>query len=352
MLRSLRFQLPALFLLGVVVAGLVSAAIALRLFRSYAQDQLALAGVQRAEEGVERPHAAVRPSRRGLKLLVAVGELELATGDRIYYRGLDPLPRTEAGRASGRCRRRRSTSASSGGAGCSLFDFPPPEHKTKLLAVARPLFVGKRVLGDDRGREAGDRARPALARADRAAADRVRGRPRSSRRRSPGTARAGSRSRCSRSRRPPTRSRTGNYDVDVPSGGGGRDRRPRRALPRDGRAARRGRGARAQLPDDGLARAAHAADRDPRPRRRAARGRRHGRRAAGRVADGDRRRGRAARAARRRRARPGQARRAPLHRAARGGRHGAARRPGLRDLRRGGAAARDRLPPRGRGATR
>ena len=37
MLRSLRFQLPALFLLGVVVAGLVSAAIALRLFRSYAR---------------------------------------------------------------------------------------------------------------------------------------------------------------------------------------------------------------------------------------------------------------------------------------------------------------------------
>jgi len=39
MLRSLRFQLPALFLLGVVVAGFVSAAIALRLFRSYAQDR-------------------------------------------------------------------------------------------------------------------------------------------------------------------------------------------------------------------------------------------------------------------------------------------------------------------------
>ena len=31
MLRSLRFQLPALFLLAVVIAGLVSAAIALRL---------------------------------------------------------------------------------------------------------------------------------------------------------------------------------------------------------------------------------------------------------------------------------------------------------------------------------
>ena len=36
MLRSLRFQLPALFLLAVVISGLVSAAIALRLFREYA----------------------------------------------------------------------------------------------------------------------------------------------------------------------------------------------------------------------------------------------------------------------------------------------------------------------------
>ena len=39
MLRSLRFQLPAFFLLGVVLAGIVSAAIALRLFQSYAQNR-------------------------------------------------------------------------------------------------------------------------------------------------------------------------------------------------------------------------------------------------------------------------------------------------------------------------
>ena len=39
MFRSLRFRLPALFLLGVVVAGLVSAAIALRLFQHVRADQ-------------------------------------------------------------------------------------------------------------------------------------------------------------------------------------------------------------------------------------------------------------------------------------------------------------------------
>ena len=58
-----------------------------------------------------------------------------------------------------------------------------------------------------------------------------------------------------------------------------RDQPPRRPLPRDGRTARRDRGARAQLPHDRLARAAHAADGDSRPRRgdaRRADGRRPG----------------------------------------------------------------------------
>ena len=58
MLRSLRFQLPALFLLGVVIAGLVSAGIALRLFRSYAQTRA------RDQDYVELAHEA-----RGLTLL-------------------------------------------------------------------------------------------------------------------------------------------------------------------------------------------------------------------------------------------------------------------------------------------
>ena len=67
--------------------------------------------------------------------------------------------------------------------------------------------------------------------------------------------------------------------------------------------------------------------------------------------DDRRRRGGAARAPRRRRPRPREARRAPVHRADRGGRHEPARRPRLLDLRRGGPAARDRLhagAPKGR----
>jgi type II secretory pathway pseudopilin PulG len=94
MLRSLRFQLPALFLLGVVVAGLVSAAIALRLFRSYAESRAraqAYQEVAREADGLTQLYG----QQAGLKLLSA-RRLELATGDKIFYqpraRGLDPFP--------------------------------------------------------------------------------------------------------------------------------------------------------------------------------------------------------------------------------------------------------------------
>jgi signal transduction histidine kinase len=143
MLRSLRFQLPSLFLLGVVVAGFVSAAIALRLFRSYAQDRSrsqAYSELKKESNGLTQLYS----KRAGLKLL-SPSALELATGDRIYYRGLDPFPGQKPARfrplpkaADQRLVRRHAL---------RLFVFHPPDAKTRLLAVARPLFVGKRSFG-------------------------------------------------------------------------------------------------------------------------------------------------------------------------------------------------------------
>ena len=52
MLRSLRFRLPALFLAGIVLAGIVSAAIAFRLLQSYSEDQ-SLKELRRDLEGIE-----------------------------------------------------------------------------------------------------------------------------------------------------------------------------------------------------------------------------------------------------------------------------------------------------------
>src|SRR5215210_1518983 len=142
-MRSLRFQLPALFLLGIVVAGLVSAAIALRLFRSYAQNQArqqAYAELGREAQGLTRLYG----QRAGMKLLSAQ-LLELATGDRIFYRGLDPFPGQgpafsvlPQGAVDSRVVRAREL---------VFFVFRPPGGEKKLLAAARPLQVGRQVLG-------------------------------------------------------------------------------------------------------------------------------------------------------------------------------------------------------------
>src|SRR5919201_1815838 len=144
MVRSLRFQLPALFLLGVVVAGLVSAAIALRLFRTYAQNRArdqAYAEVATESLGLTKLYAGCA----GLKRLRAEN-LELATGDRIYYHGLDPLcgrgrtfPR-ELPRGAVDPRRVRAR-------GVVRFQFHPPDSRQTLLAVARPLKIGRQTFG-------------------------------------------------------------------------------------------------------------------------------------------------------------------------------------------------------------
>ncbi len=128
-----------------------------------------------------------------------------------------------------------------------------------------------------------------------------------------------------------------------------RDRASQRAVSRHGRAARRGRAAQAVLPHVRLARAADAADRDPWARRSGARGHRQRARSGSRVARHRRCGDGSARTARRRRPRSRQAPGPPLHGAARGGRPRACARPGIRCVRRGGTAARDRLLALGRG---
>jgi signal transduction histidine kinase len=145
MLRSLRFKLPALFLLGAVVAGLVSAVIALRLFRGYAEDrarQQATAELAREASGLTQIYSR----QAGLRLLSGK-RLELATGDQIYYTGLDPFPgqgrqpafRTlPQGIVNPRVVRQR---------GLVFFQFRAPGSGQTLLAAARPLRVGSKVFG-------------------------------------------------------------------------------------------------------------------------------------------------------------------------------------------------------------
>ena len=88
MLRSLRFRLTAVFLAGVVVAGLVAAAIAFQLLRGYTLDR-ARADLRRESIGLTqlyRKRAAVSNE------IVPAEDLELATGETLFF-----IPAAEGG---------------------------------------------------------------------------------------------------------------------------------------------------------------------------------------------------------------------------------------------------------------
>ena len=147
MLRSLRFQLPALFLLGVVVAGLVSAAIALRLFRTYAENRAraqAYGELTQEAKGLTRLYA----SQAGLKLLSA-SKLELATGgDRIYYTGINLFPGQRSAFRDLKGTVPKGVIARAKAKDKSVrFEFTPPGFHQTRLAVARPLKVGRQTFG-------------------------------------------------------------------------------------------------------------------------------------------------------------------------------------------------------------
>src|SRR5215471_17095254 len=92
MFRSLRFQLPALFLAGVIVSGLVAAAIAFQLLGSYTLSR-AQRDLRREAAGITRLYVE---QASGSNDPVPAPQLEAATGDRIYFipraPGIDLFP--------------------------------------------------------------------------------------------------------------------------------------------------------------------------------------------------------------------------------------------------------------------
>jgi two-component system OmpR family sensor kinase len=134
MFRSLRFRLPALFLLGIVVSGLIAAVVALRLFQGYVLDrsksELRREAIGLTEVFVQQAITANNTGEfRGI-----ARQLERATGDELFYVGappvpeqshaLTPLPQDTVDWRSGRT---------------ITFEFVPPGKKKTYLAVARPL---------------------------------------------------------------------------------------------------------------------------------------------------------------------------------------------------------------------
>ena len=99
MLGSLRVRLPALFLLGIVLTGVLAALISLRLFQTYTRSQ-SVQELQREASGLAQLYAdaALRAADEGSGAIdFAASKLELATGDRIFYVGASLFPGEESG---------------------------------------------------------------------------------------------------------------------------------------------------------------------------------------------------------------------------------------------------------------
>ena len=140
MLRSLRFRLTAFFLAGVVVAGLVAAAIAYRLLDDYIRGR-ARASLNSEATGITRV-LAFQVTHSNAQ--IPAGQLEQATGDVLRYvpaqpgfalfpkqipklhplsRRLVPIDELRQGRTI-------------------VFDLRLPDRHRTYLAIAKPLQVG------------------------------------------------------------------------------------------------------------------------------------------------------------------------------------------------------------------
>jgi signal transduction histidine kinase len=138
MFRSLRFRLPALFLAGAALAGLVSTIISVGLFQDYTQDRL-LAELRREAQGLTSLYAEqakrVSDAPEGQQPIpLATRRLEQSSGSRLYYAGarvfygqssgLRTLPHDIVPWQDGQIR---------------TFEFTPPGADREYLAVSSPL---------------------------------------------------------------------------------------------------------------------------------------------------------------------------------------------------------------------
>jgi signal transduction histidine kinase len=143
MFRSLRFRLPAFFLAGAAIAGLVSTVIALGFFQDYTEDRL-VAELRREARGLATLYAeqAIRAQDTDRPYFVAPERLEQASGSRLYYVGvrftfrgttrLKTLPQNTIPWKDGKVR---------------TFEFTPPDAKREYLAVSNPVRLEGNVFG-------------------------------------------------------------------------------------------------------------------------------------------------------------------------------------------------------------
>jgi len=147
---SLRVRLPLIFLGGILVAALVTTAIAVQLFRSFAHDQTE-SELRREADGIAQLYSSAinqdfntsirKESRRAPTF--AGKSLERATNTRIYWDGpVNPFPGEKSGLRPLNLTRIQWTSGKT-----LSFEFVPPGLHATYLAVANPVLLGRRPIG-------------------------------------------------------------------------------------------------------------------------------------------------------------------------------------------------------------
>jgi len=141
--RSLRFQLPALFLAGILLSGVVTSLVALRLFQDYTQDQ-SLSELSREARGLAELFGKSAP------FTVSATDLEQATGDRLFYvevvRGVEIFPGGDADvTVLGRSDVPPAVLAED--SDVVTFEFVPPGEQQTFIAASRTVKVEETTYG-------------------------------------------------------------------------------------------------------------------------------------------------------------------------------------------------------------
>jgi signal transduction histidine kinase len=145
--RSLRYRIPALFLVGVLVASAVAAVLAVRLLQDYTRDRT-LAELRRQSQGLAELYRvqtlrASKEARPPAKFAPPI--LEGATGSQIYYAGGDLFPGWHSGLRPLPPDLIEVDSLPAGGA--RTFEFVPPGMNRTYLGAASPVDIGQDRFG-------------------------------------------------------------------------------------------------------------------------------------------------------------------------------------------------------------
>jgi signal transduction histidine kinase len=150
MFRSLRFRLPAFYLAGVALAGIVTTLIAVQLFQDHVRSQ-SLAELRREARGLSDLYAqqAIRSIDEGRSAPDFAGpELEKATGARLYYVGAPVFFRHGSGlRELSHSQVGNEWQKLIDGKKVTTFEFTPPGESRTFQAVGQPLVLQGQNFG-------------------------------------------------------------------------------------------------------------------------------------------------------------------------------------------------------------